>query len=587
MKSGKLISAMALLVALAIPVSLVAKEHHAKHHKYKFVDLGTLGGPASYVSGGGMGNQFLNNQGTVGGWADTSTPDPNAPNCFTLDCFVAHALRWQDGMVTDLGAIADSSQADHINEHGWISGGSQNGLIDPLTGLPELVGALWTDEGEMIKLGTLEGGYESYATGVNDSGQAAGFASNLISDPFFGTQTRTFFWEKGVMTDVGTLGGPDSQPFVNIAINETGQVVGSSFTNSTSNPVTGFPTTDPFLWTKAGGMQDLGTLGGNLGGPEFVNNRGQVVGFSNVEGDLSAHPFLWEKGVLTDLGTLGGTDGAAIWINEAGDAVGFARTTGDVIYHAVLWKDGKKRKPTDLGTVNGYGYSFAYAINSKRQVVGCVSNDANSCSAAFLWEDGQMVDLNTLIPPNSSLQLNFPLNVNERGEIAGSGLPPGCTNNDLCGHLFLLIPCDDSHSDGGDCEERAEGPTVAQSTSAPVTQNPATTTEVGPSPIGRMGTLRGRLDHRYPHGVPQSGSGGKPEAAYITDEMPFRLSGHCLVNYFFDYTGECDGKGRGGACVHWDPGHCPPGKRAKQAGRPGCTGFGIHLVDPTTRCSVR
>jgi probable HAF family extracellular repeat protein len=500
MKSGKLISAMALLVALAIPVSLAAQQHPTKHHKYNLVDLGTLGGPASYVSGGGMGNQFLNNQGMVGAWADTSTPDPNAPNCFTLDCFVSHTLRWQDGMVTDLGAIANSSQADHINEHGWISGGSQNGLIDPLTGLPELVGVLWTDEGEMIKLGTLEGGYESYATGVNDSGQAAGFASNLIPDPFFGTQTRTFFWQKGVMTDVGTLGGPDSQPFVNIAINESGQVVGSAFTNSTPNPVTGFPTTDPFLWTKAGGMQDLGTLGGNLGGPEFVNNRGQVVGFSNVAGDLTAHPFLWEKGVLTDLGTLGGTDGAAIWINEAGDAVGFARTTGDVIYHAVLWKDGKKRKATDLGTVNGYAYSFAYAINSKRQIVGCLSIDGNSCSAAFLWEDGQMVDLNTLIPPNSSLQLNFPLNINERGEIAGSGLPTGCTNNDLCGHLFLLTPCDDSHGDGGQCEEQAKGATgTVQNSSALITQKPTTMTEGSSSPVGRMGAEHGRFGRRYPY----------------------------------------------------------------------------------------
>ena len=478
-----------------------AQEHPTKHHKYHLVDIGTLGGPASYISSGSTGNVFLNNKGTIGSFADTSTTDPYAPNCANPDCFVSHTFRWEDGVLTDLGAIANSSAATWVNEHGWISGGSQNGLIDPLTGLPESVAILWKNKGEMINLGTLpEGGYESFATAVNDSGQVAGFASNLIPDPFFGTQTRTFFWEQGVMTDVGTLGGPDSQPFVNIGINESGQVTGTSFTNSTPNSVTGFPTTDPFLWTKAGGMQDLGTLGGNFGGPEFLNNRGQVVGFSNVAGDLTAHPFLWDKGVLTDLGTLGGTDGDAIWINESGDAVGFARIPGDVIYHAVLWKNGNKRKPTDLGTVSGYGYSFAYAINSNRQIVGCVSNDANSCSAAFLWEDGQMVDLNTLIPPNSSLQLNFPTNINSRGEIAGSGLPPGCTNNDLCGHLFLLTPCDDKHGDDGDCEEHAEGATAtAQSSSGLITQNPRTMTEGSPSPIGMMGALRGRLGRRYPY----------------------------------------------------------------------------------------
>ena len=109
MKSGKLISATALLVALAIPVSLAAQEHPTKHHRYKLVDMGTLGGPASYASGQEPGAQYINNRGMFAGYADTSTPDPFAPNCFNTDCFVSHTFRWQDGVLTDLGAIADSS----------------------------------------------------------------------------------------------------------------------------------------------------------------------------------------------------------------------------------------------------------------------------------------------------------------------------------------------------------------------------------------------------------------------------------------------------------------------------------------------
>jgi probable HAF family extracellular repeat protein len=54
-------------------------------------------------------------------------------------------------------------------------------------------------------------------------------------------------------------------------------------------------------------MIDLGTLGGTCGLAAVVNNRGQVVGQSDLVGDLTAHPFLWDQGVLTDLGTLGGT----------------------------------------------------------------------------------------------------------------------------------------------------------------------------------------------------------------------------------------------------------------------------------------
>jgi len=53
-------------------------------------------------------------------------------------------------------------------------------------------------------------------------------------------------------------------------------------------------------------MADLGTLGGTMGFATAINNRGQVVGQSNMAGDQTAHPFLWGRGKLKDLGTLGG-----------------------------------------------------------------------------------------------------------------------------------------------------------------------------------------------------------------------------------------------------------------------------------------
>jgi probable HAF family extracellular repeat protein len=118
-----------------------------------------------------------------------------------------------------------------------------------------------------------------------------------------GTQTHGFIWRNGYMEDLGTLGGPDSW---GAAINERGQVVGWAFTNSTPNPVTGIPTQDPFLW-QDGRMLDLGTLGGTLGyvgsaanpgNGGAINNRGQIVGTSNLAGDpdlpdvISANPSL-------------------------------------------------------------------------------------------------------------------------------------------------------------------------------------------------------------------------------------------------------------------------------------------------------
>jgi probable HAF family extracellular repeat protein len=503
---------MTLFAALAFPLQLAAQEQQQKkeHTRYKLIDLGTFGGPASYFSGGGIGNLVLNNRGIVAGYADTSAPDPYAPNCFNADCFLSHTFRWHNGVLTDLGALpgANSSAASGINARGWIAGYSENSVIDPLTGFPETNAVLWKD-GQLINLGTL-GGNESLAISVKNGGQVVGLATiNATPDAFsfLGAPTHTFIWQNGVMQDLGTLGGPDSFPSAGGINERSGLVAGGSYTNSAPNPVAdacgqGVPTMDPFLW-DGGTMIDLGTLGGTCGFAVVVNNRGQVVGQSDLVGDLTAHPFLWDRRVLTDLGTLGGTFGSASWINEAGEIVGGATNQDDQAFLAFLWKDGVM---TNLGGVDGDPCSAANSINAKSQVVGISATcDFFTVQHAFLWDDGQMIDLNTLIPHNSSLQLLAGLNINDRGEILGVGVPPGVPpNTDLFGHQFLLIPCDRDHSDVEGCQDDGEGIAVAtQRSSAPITR-PAATTQGRLTPE-MFAALRARLVRRYHvpgHGAP-------------------------------------------------------------------------------------
>ena len=61
-----------------------------------------------------------------------------------------------------------------------------------------------------------------------------------------------------------------------------------------------------FLWDR-GQMTDLGTLGGESSYATAINDGGVVVGFSQIAHSRNSHAFIWRKGSgMKDLGTLGG-----------------------------------------------------------------------------------------------------------------------------------------------------------------------------------------------------------------------------------------------------------------------------------------
>jgi probable HAF family extracellular repeat protein len=490
--------AMTLFAALALPVQLAAQ-----HTRFKLIDIGTFGGPVSFVSEDGDESQVLNNRGMVAGEAETPEPDPYAPNCSQPNCFVSHVFRWDKGVLTDLGALPGrgiSSFAGEMNQRGWIAGQSENGEIDPLVGIPEGRAILWKGD-QIIDLGTL-GGHESGAFYVTDGGEVVGGSTiNAEPDPFsllpWGSSVHAFIWDRGAMTDLGTLGGPDSLPSIACTGLRNGLVAGTSYTNSNPNDTTGVPTQHAFLWEN-GTMTDIPTLGGTFAGVQCANNQGQVIGQSNLTGDLGCngslnfcaqHAFSWDHGNLMDLGTLGGSFSLALSLNNEGQTVGGANTTDDKSFHATLWRRGQI---ADLGTLDGDCLSLAHAINSEGQLTGqSFSCPDGSISRAVLWDKGSIIDLNATIPANSTLQLTVGFNINNRGEIAGVGLPPGCDNADLCGHVFLLIPCA-----GGQGCEGIDG-SSARTNSPAITRNTVTKSQRRHMTKQFVAKLRARLAQRY------------------------------------------------------------------------------------------
>ena len=85
----------------------------------------------------------------------------------------------------------------------------------------------------------------------------------------------------------------------------------------------------------------------------------------------------------------------------------------------------------DLGALT-WDQSIAYDINDKGQVVGALQT--GQTSHAFLWANGQMQDLNSLIPAYTGWVLLEARAINNKGRIVGFGTLNGQTR------AFLLKP---------------------------------------------------------------------------------------------------------------------------------------------------
>ena len=126
------------------------------------------------------------------------------------------------------------------------------------------------------------------------------------------------------MTDLGTLGGGDGT--IAFAVSASGAVVGSSPTANGQ--------THAFLWNR-GVMTDLGTLGGAFSVARGVNALGQVVGSSQTASGQT-HAFRWQDGVMIDVDP-GTESSAAFDITASGQTIIGSRGPAPRSKHAVVW----------------------------------------------------------------------------------------------------------------------------------------------------------------------------------------------------------------------------------------------------------
>jgi probable HAF family extracellular repeat protein len=228
-----------------------------------------------------------------------------------------HPFLWQDGKLTDLGVLAHGSfefgYAHDINRHGHVVGQS---AVAGGEYWAQSHAFVWRD-GVMTDLGTL-GGSESAAFRINDRGQILGFSSSATGEP------HAVLWEHGRIVDLGVESASD--------INNRGQVVGAATINDEYGV---------YLW-QAGRVTSLGVP---MTYADAINDRGWIVG---ADWQIFPHAYLWRAGTVTDLGTLGGGTGV-VDVNERGQVLGASDVSEDGPSHAFIWEGGRMTDLTPHG----------------------------------------------------------------------------------------------------------------------------------------------------------------------------------------------------------------------------------------------
>ncbi len=253
------------------------------------------------------------------------------------------------------------------------------------------------------------GGTSSGGNSINDQSWVAGYSR--LPD----RNRHATLWRNGSLTDLGTLGGPNSSVTWNVK-NTAGIIVGIS------------QTADPQL------------LGESWSSAAFYSTPNNV-GYINLG-------FVWQNNQMRGLPTfLGGNNGFATGANNLRQVVGWAENgvhdptcccTQVLQFRPAVWTLEPPDQIQDLPLISGDSSGAATAINDNGQIVGIsgICDQAvgrHTAKHAVLWQNGTVTD----IYPNAPAPWwNTPTAINQRGDVVGFGGDPAFVEGDIV-HAFM------------------------------------------------------------------------------------------------------------------------------------------------------
>jgi probable HAF family extracellular repeat protein len=255
------------------------------------------------------------------------------------------------------------------------------------------------------------GGTSNGGNSINDRAWAAGYARLPDSN------RHAALWRNSLLTDLGTLGGPNSSVTWNVK-NTAGIIVGIS------------QTADP---------EPLGEAWSSAAFYSPPNN----VGYINLG-------FVWEdgQGPMRGLPNFpGGNNGFTTGANNLRQAVGWAENdvhdptcvSPQVLqFRPAVWTLGPPDQIQDLPLIPGDTSGAATAINDNGQIVGIsgICDQAvgrHTAKHAVLWENGTVTDI---FPNAPAPWWNTPTAINQRGDVVGFAGDPGFVEGEIL-HAFM------------------------------------------------------------------------------------------------------------------------------------------------------
>lgn len=273
---------------------------------------------------------------------------------------------------------------------------------------------------------------------INDAGQIVGHARACD-----GQNGHAFLWTKGKMKDLGALHKEDVSAAVDI--NKKGQIVGYSESEENGSKMFTYQNGRMKKYKadiyRARAINDAGVIVGEYYAGETyprgfiltngvtktyphvffdINNKGQAIGVER--GNIGPeYAILWQNGKAVKLGVLPGDNfSVASAINNNGVIVGLSSRYPNS--HTFLWKDGV------MSQINIRRSGFGFDINDHEQIV----------SGHYLYHNGETINLNNLLPPDSEWEIYDARSINNNGQIAGRAWKKGDYGYGWRGIGFLL-----------------------------------------------------------------------------------------------------------------------------------------------------